>query len=157
MSQKSLFPTNNPKLPPGVVLCTRCSKRCRAAEKVNPTATLFVKGTAKTGRYCAECLIVDFLRNCDTGPASALGMHFFDPSLPQPEYQKERREKDRRFDPESLRFPHVQAHMTAIIVAAQRQYGGELTPEEIDWDEVIANWHLPFPQKKRKRRHDETR
>ena len=136
-------------LPSGVARCVRCSKRCRVASKVNPRASLFVKGTAQTGRFCAECVFVDFLRNCDIGPATALGEHYFDPHKPQPEY--ERGKPDRRFDPETLRLPHVQSQIRAIVEAAARQYGAELTFAEIDWDEVIANWSLPFPARKQRR------
>ncbi len=137
-------------LPSGVARCVRCSKRCRVVSKVNPSANLFVKGTVQTGRFCAECVFVDFLRNCEIGPATALGEHYFDPHKPQPGYEEG--EPDRRFDPETLRLPHVQSQIRAIVEAAARQYGAELTFKEIDWDEVIANWALPFPEKKQRRR-----
>lgn len=137
---------------PNIKNCERCAKRCRAVAKVNPKANIFVKGDMKTGRYCVECLIVDFFKNYEMGPAGALGLEFFDHSLPQPEWRKDVGDPDRRFAPESLRLPHIQKQMTAVIVAAQSHHGAELDPSEIDWDEVITNWHLPFPSKGRRRK-----
>ena len=102
---------------------------------------MFIKGTLKTGKFCNNCAVVDFFKNMDTGPSSGLGKEYFDHSLPQPEWRKEVGDKDKRFDPESLRLPHIQEHMLRILVVSR----GELPFEDIDWDEVIANWHLPFP------------
>ena len=146
-TQQSLF-SNAPA--PQTKQCVRCAKRCHVVDNRNPNANVFVKGTMETGRFCTECLVVDFFKNFELGPASALGAHYFDPSLPQPEYDEGR--PDKRFDPEMLRAPHIQQQMFAIIAAAQKQYGAELTFEEIDWDEVIANWHLPFPEKPKRGR-----
>lgn len=137
---------------PGIKNCVRCEKRCRAVAKVNHSANIFVKGDIKTGRFCVECLVVDFFKNFEIGPSSALGAAYFDHSLPQPEYHKETGDPDRRFDPECLRLSHIQQQMTAVFVAAQTHHGAELDPSEIDWDEVIANWHLPFPPKRKRRR-----
>ena len=147
--QQELFgEPDGPKLPAKVALCTRCAKRCRIADKVNPNANYFVKGDEKTGRFCAECLMVDFFKNFDLGPSSAMGKEYFDHSIQQPEWRKQVGDKDNRFDPEAFRLPHIQHQMFSIIQATQAM-GGELTFEEIDWDEVIANWHLPFPEKKK--------
>lgn len=132
--------------------CERCAKRCRVEAKANPRASIFVKGDMKTGRFCGECLIVDFFKNFDLGPSSALGKEYFDHSLPQPEWRKDVGDKDVRFDPESLREPHVQQHMLQIIETAKRVHDAELEFGEIDWDEVIANWHLPFHEKPKGRK-----
>ena len=150
--QKNLFESESFKPPEGTKHCLRCHKLCRVAAEKNPKANLFVKGTKKTGRYCTECLIVDFFQNCAIGPASAMGAEFFNHALPQPSWRKDCGDEDRRFDPESLRQPEIQGMMTKIIIAAQGQYAAELTPEEIDWLEVISNWNLPFPEKKPKQR-----
>lgn len=142
MAQAELF-----KEPQQFKNCIRCAKRCRVEGNKDPNASIFVKGDMKTGKFCAECLIVDFFKNFAIGPSSALGKEYFDHALPQPEWRKEVGDKDKRFDPASLREPHVQEHMLAIIQTAARVHGAQLTFEEIDWDEVIANWHLPFPEK----------
>ncbi len=138
---------------PATKNCERCEKRCRPVANVNPNANIFVKGDMKTGRYCVECLIVDFFKNFEMGPSSAMGAEYFDHNLPQPEYRKEQGDPDRRFDPACLRLPHIQEQMTAVLVAAQSEHGAELDPSEIDWDEVIANWHLPFPPKSKRRKN----
>lgn len=144
--QQSLFP--EPAQPSQTKNCIRCNIRCRVAAKRNPDAAVFVKGTVTTGRLCANCLVVDFFKNFELGPSAGLGKEYFDASVPWPAW---RRDPEKRFDPTALREPHIQQQFTAIILAARAHYGAELLPEEIDWDEVIANWHLPFPEKKGKR------
>jgi hypothetical protein len=119
--------------------CIRCGIRCRVVAAKNPDASLFVKGTMKTGRFCANCLMVDFLVNCDTGPRLETVKPPYWDNLPNKPPWK-------GFDPECLRAPHIQDQMMTIIAVAQKQYGAELTIIEVDWDEVIANWHLPFPE-----------
>jgi len=39
---------------------------------------------------------------------------------------------------ESLRLPHIQQQMVAVLKHTQ------LTPGEIDWETVIAQWELPW-------------
>lgn len=150
--QPTLFPEPSHGPPAQFKNCIRCQKRCRVVAKVNPNANLFVRGDAKTGKYCVECLIVDFFKNCEHGPSSAMGKEYFDHSAPWPEWRKEVGDKEKRFDPETLRDPTVQQQFNAIILAAQREHNAELAPGEFDWDEVIANWHLPFPEKKGKKK-----
>ena len=132
--QKNLFSQSPTKR------CERCSKLCRVAEKRNPKSQLFVKGDRKTGRYCAECLVVDFLLNCDYGPQLNELAKLTGPG-PGPF------DATRTFDPEVFRLPHVQEQFAAIVLKAQEQYSAELMPDEFDWLEVIANWHLPFPKR----------
>ena len=60
-------------LPEETKNCIRCGIRCRTVPKRNPNASMFVKGDMKTGKFCANCLVVDFFKNCDTGPSSSLG------------------------------------------------------------------------------------
>lgn len=127
MAQQELFAEGGAQ-PPLVKLCERCAKRCRAKPKRNPNAEYFVKGDMETGRWCAECMFTEFLTQNELGPASALGRDFW-----------------KTFDPQGLRLPHLQQQMCAIVSVA-KQHGGELDFAEIDWDEVIANWDLPFPE-----------
>lgn len=149
--QKTLFGNEQPSSSQ-TKQCERCAKRCRVVEKVDPNANLFVKGTMKTGRFCADCLVVDFFKNCDQGPSSALGKEYFDHSIPMPEWRKDYGDKDRRFDPQCLHEPHLRKQFGAILSCAQREYGAELTMDDIDWYEVVANWHLPFPETKKRGR-----
>jgi len=39
--------------------------------------------------------------------------------------------------PEVLRLPHVQTHIATVLNRTQ------LTPGEIDYERVVANWNLP--------------
>lgn len=154
MAQLELFASQQPATQEAVQFksCIRCAKRCRVVPKANPNASIFVMGDMKTGKYCAECLVVDFFKNFDIGPSSAMGKEYFDHSLPQPEWRKETGDPDRRFDPECLRLPHVQEQFAAIVEVAKQTCNAELNTGDFDWDEVIANWHLPFPQKPNKRK-----
>jgi len=43
----------------------------------------------------------------------------------------------------SLLLPHIQKQFTEILRVGHAQ----VTPEEIDWLEVVANWDLPFDRK----------
>ena len=113
--------------------CIRCGILCRVATRQNPHAQVFVRGDKRTGRFCTECLVVDFFKNFDLGPVSALGSDFMN-----------------ALDPEMLRAPHLQQQFFRILKAAQETYGAELGFDEIDWERVIVNWHLPFPKEKRK-------
>lgn len=151
---KSLFEGEQTHPPAGVKNCTRCGIRCRCAEKVNSHANLFVKGDAKTGKFCVNCLVVDFFKNGEYGGQPIFEQHYMDPSLPQPEWRKEVGDKDVRFDPECLRMPHVQQQFAALAIAAMSSSGAELDPVEIEWDAVIKNWNLPFRSKKTKTKGD---
>jgi hypothetical protein len=153
-NQNPLFDAKGTPAPP-TKQCERCAKRCRVVDKKNPNANYFVRGDMKTGRFCAECLIVDFFKNFDLGPSSALGAEYFDHSLPQPEWRSEVGDKYQRFNPEWLRLPHIQEQLRRIIEVAAAKHGAELSFDEVDWDEVIANWHLPFPKKGRGRKKKE--
>lgn len=150
MEQKSLF-ENSPQQPAQFKNCIRCGIRCRIA-KGNPNAQIFKYGDRRTGKFCVNCLVVDFFKNFDMGPSSALGKEYFDSSLPQPGWRNEVGDKDIRFSPDSLRLPHIQQQLTSIFMAAHREYQAEIIAPEIDWDEVIANWHLPFPEKPARRK-----
>lgn len=133
-----------PDEPAPVKNCVRCHIRCRTVAKRNDAAQVFVKGTVQTGRFCTNCLVVDFYKNFELGPSSSLGKHYFDKSLPRPDWDS--RGPDRRFDPEYLLQPHLRKQFESMLFAAQSHYGAELTSDQIDWDEVVANWDLPFPE-----------
>ncbi len=120
-------------------LCERCAKRCRTVAKKNPNAQIFVLGTTETGRLCTECVVTHMIRVFDLGPSSSLG-----------------KERMNELFPDCLRAPHIQEQMQRIIRVAASSYGSEMLPDAVDWDEVIANWHLPFaeetkPAKKKKK------
>ncbi len=147
--QPSLFPEPEPSRAQ-FKNCERCGVRCRAGVP-GVNATIFVYGDIKNGRWCVNCLIVDFFKNYSHGPSSGMGKEYFDPSLPQPEWRKEVGDPDKRFDLTCLREPETQERFNKILLACY----ADVKIEEIDWDEVIANWHLPFPERKIRKRKKE--
>jgi len=46
---------------------------------------------------------------------------------------------------QTLRHPTIQAQFAEIL----RVGGSEMNPDEIDWDNVIGQWNLPWPKKYR--------
>lgn len=115
--------------------CERCGKRCQAVEKRNADASIFVRGDAETGKWCAECLVVHFFKEFDLGPISSVGI-----------------EQIEAIAPECFRLPHIREAFERVIAVAKSHYGAELVTDDFDWDEVIANWHLPFPKTGKGRR-----
>lgn len=147
--EQSLFP---PDTQQQVKRCVRCGIRCRVVEKANRQAEVFVRGDAETGLFCANCLVVDFFLNFDLGPISALDESFFRKPDTLPDCREELAHYKPIFNPDCLRLPHIQEQFGRIVAAASAQHGAELSAEEIDWDAVIANWHLPFPVKPKRKK-----
>jgi len=105
--------------------CLRCGVRCRR-QPGNPEARL-LKHTTDNG-YCVNCATTRWFQ----------GLAIVN----------DRGRGEKPFDPECFRLPHVQSQFSAIMAAGN----ADAKPAEIDWLEVIANWHLPFPKEKRKQR-----
>jgi hypothetical protein len=105
------------------VSCQRCGKPCRAGVSSKPSARPFQK--AMRG-FCSSCVIAALLQ--DMNPDGGLGYALA--SSPD-------------FTPEGLRLPHIQELFKRVLEIG----GSELPYGDIDWDEVIANWDLPFPGK----------
>jgi hypothetical protein len=103
-----------------IVTCERCAKPCRVAESNTPDARLLRKSLIPKG-LCLECATTEFLRVTEP-----LGMLI------------------EQHGPECLRLEHIQKQFEVILLAGRSDAG----PGEIDWDVVIANWHLPFPPPK---------
>lgn len=104
-----------------VAHCSRCGVRCRVAADRNDKARLLMNADRAQG-WCCNCAATDFLKNTEP-----LGMLI------------------ERGGPEMLRLGHIQEQFGQIMVAG----GADVNPPEIDWDEVIANWGLPFEEKPR--------
>ena len=95
--------------------CERCGRRCRVAGKRNPKAEM-LRASAVPKGYCANCAATEWLMN--TYPINLQ----FDES-----------------GPEMLRHPQIQEQFADIMRTAK----ADASPDEIDWDWVIANWELP--------------
>ena len=104
--------------------CERCGKQLQMGGSKNPDARLLRRAESPQG-YCAGCAATQFLK-C-TGPLGEV--------LSQ-------------MGPEMLRAPHVQTQFRAVMQSG----GADAAFEEIDWERVIAYWHLPVAGEKKARR-----
>ena len=104
-----------------IVKCPRCEKRCVGEATQRPESRPFQKSLKG---MCLECTVSAFFQdeNQDVGIGFALP-------------------KD--FPPDGLRLPHIQDQIRRVLAAGMC----EASFDEIDWDEIIANWHLPFGTK----------
>jgi hypothetical protein len=112
---------------PTVVLCQRCAKRCRAG-KGRADSRPFRKAERGMCLECCVCALFQRPTDGDAALPTALAMAV-----------------ERGFKPEDLRLPHIQETFARLLNVGK----SEATMEEIDWDEVIANWPLPFPGDKK--------
>jgi len=108
--------------------CCRCGVPCHKMPG-NPEARLLRYSSDDIG-YCVNCAATEFLQGLDV--------------------ISYRRPRDKPFDPECFHLPHVQAQFAKILAVGK----ANARPEEIDWLEVVANWHLPFPKMRRKRKEN---
>ncbi len=122
--------TQKTLLPDGIVQCCRCGVPCRKMPG-NPEARLLTHTTDDFG-FCGNCAATEFLKGL-----AVIG-------------DRSRFEK-KPFDPECFRLPHVQVQFAQILTTGN----ADTKPEEIDWLEVIANWHLPFPKLRRRKKRKE--
>jgi hypothetical protein len=118
--------TQKTLLSDGIAQCCRCGAPCRKMPG-KPSARLLRYSLDSVG-FCVNCAATEFLQ----------GLHIIS-------YQ---RPGDKPFDPKYFRLPRVQSHFAAILLSGK----ADAKPEEIDWLEVAANWHLPFPKLRRKRK-----
>lgn len=108
------------------VPCLRCGYPCRLPPSSNPNARLLRGATSPQG-VCPSCHITAFLQ---------------DPDLPF------REDIERHGVANTLRLPHVQQQMNAVIAASNADIPGTA----IDWERVITNWDLPHPKRKSRSR-----
>jgi hypothetical protein len=94
--------------------CKRCGAPCAVAEMRNADARFLRHAKVPEG-YCASCAVTEWL--------FVMGLR--ETSIPNPAV---------------LRLPHVQEQMAVIL----RNAHADMVPAEIDWEQVIANWNLPF-------------
>jgi hypothetical protein len=95
--------------------CDRCSLPCRVGGPKNPEAR-FLRRSATGQGYCPSCATTQFLKTT-TGLSELLKLR----------------------GPEVLRDPVIQRQFVAVMAIG----GADATPDEIDWERVIANWALP--------------
>ena len=99
--------------------CERCGVCCRVGGPKNPDAKMLRRSKEPKG-FCVNCAVHDWLRN--TYPVNLIFT---------------------TLSPEALRLEHIQQQFTAIMRAGF----ADASPDEIDWERIIANWKLPFMSK----------
>ena len=114
----------NDKPLPSTGKCLRCGIRCRVAGGSDPKARLLQLSETATG-FCINCGVADFMRST---PVLA--------------------DIIERNGVQGLRHWTVQAQFAAVMKAG----GAQVVPDQIDWLEVIANWELPWPKPRGRRK-----
>lgn len=107
---------------PETVDCKRCGHQCQVDALEGTKAKMLRR--AKGPGLCVNCAVHDWLRN--TYPPNIL--------LAQS-------------GPQVLLFPHIQEQFAGLM----RIGFADAKPDEIDWQKIIDNWELPFPNKVKSR------
>lgn len=103
---------------PEIIDCQRCGARCRVSGQPGKKARML--RFAQGPGLCVNCAVHDWLRN--TSPPNIL--------LAQS-------------GPKALLFPHIQNQFIEIMKIGF----ADAKPDEIDWNRIVENWELPFPNK----------
>lgn len=102
-----------------IIRCERCGVRCKVEGTRNPKAKMLRRSKEPKG-LCVNCAVHDWLRN--TYPVNLILAGS---------------------GPKALAFPHIQKQFTEIM----RIGFADANPDEINWNLIIENWDLPFPNK----------
>ena len=103
----------------GACRCGRCGAVCKVDPVAGSKATMLKRGRDPKG-LCINCAAHDWLRN--TYPVNLLLA---------------------RSGPKGLAFPHIQEQFASLMKTAN----SDASPDEINWQKIIENWGLPFPNK----------
>jgi hypothetical protein len=101
--------------------CLRCAARCVVAETRNDAAR--VVSHADGDGLCHNCIVTQTLKSISLMHSAILPAGTTWQS--------------------ALRLPHIQEQFSRLLVAGK----ADLCGDQIDWDEVAANWDLPMPGK----------
>lgn len=102
-----------------IICCERCKAYCKVVGPRNSKAKMLRLSKEPKG-LCINCAVHDWLRN--TYPPNIL--------LAQS-------------GPNILLYPHIQKQFADIM----RIGFADAKPDEINWNLIVENWDLPFPQK----------
>lgn len=97
------------------VQCNRCKVRLQVAAKHNPEARLLRKSLTPHG-LCANCAMAAFLRDPECPVGGLIDTAGVD----------------------CLRLPHIRAQIEAVM----RIGHSDAMPDELDWERIIADWHM---------------
>ena len=135
----------------GIANCERCGIRCQVHGPGNQDARLLRLSTEARG-YCVNCAVAEWFQKQDmlmdllSRPrCQTCGGH------PDAKLYGERKctcaVPKVHTAQDMLRLPHVRELFAQILATGH----ADVDPAQIDWDEVISNWHLPFGKPKRKK------
>jgi len=99
--------------------CPRCGRLCLSGKSDNPEARPFRR--AEEG-LCGDCAVTHFLMCPEMEP---MKNNLLNAGL------------------DALKNLNIQEVFESMLLAGK----SELTMEEINWENVINNWDLPFPRK----------
>lgn len=100
--------------------CKRCGVKCRVTGPASPEATLLRLSEEPKG-VCVNCCVTEFLMN-----SYPLNMQLED------------------YGPEILLHPGMTEQFTPLM----QVHHAQANPEEINWELVVRNWHLPVKVKR---------
>jgi len=103
----------------GTTDCERCGAKIKVDAMPGSKAKMLRRSKEPKG-LCVNCAVHDWLRN--TYPPNIL--------LAQS-------------GPKILLFPHIQEQFAEIMKVGF----ADAQPDEIDWNRIVDNWDLPFPEK----------
>jgi hypothetical protein len=132
--------------------CDRCGVRLKVGSPPNEDARLLKRATVAQG-VCVNCAVTAWFQTIE--PIREI--------MGNPRCQTCGKQKSNEYDrhrqctcakpkfhtpQEIVALPHVQAIFAQILAAGN----SDAKPDEIDWLEVAANWDLPMPKKRKKRK-----
>lgn len=103
----------------GSANCERCGAQLKVDAVPGSNAKMLRRSKEPKG-LCVNCAIHDFLR------------HTYPPNILLAQS-----------GPKVLLIPHIQKQFAEIMLAGF----ADAQPDEIDWNRIVDNWELPFPQK----------
>ena len=103
----------------GGTTCLRCGRPCKIAATAHSHARMLKRSTTAKA-LCINCAVHNHLR------------HLYPANLILA-----------RSGPQGLLLPHIQQQFFKICQLA----GTDAEFEEIDWQDIVTNWELPFPAK----------
>jgi len=102
-----------------IVNCERCKAPCKTSELRSSNAKMLRHSKEPKG-LCVNCAVHDWLRNTYPPNIILAGS-----------------------GPKILLYPHIQKQFAEIM----RFGSADAKPDEIDWNRIVDNWDLPFPNK----------
>lgn len=125
MSEMSLFADFINSIGASVVTCPRCGQPCLARESDNDEARLLKHTADMSVGLCGNCAVQEFLMSVETL-----------------KYAIEKQ------GPQILLWDAFQEQFVEIMKVGF----ADMNPAEINWELIVENWELSFPERKKRRK-----